>query len=535
MWLKARCAMSTSPLMVSACVSIVLSAAALPPAVLAMTPAQKSACTTILTLRGWHPPLTLAGTVPASQAISLLRQGLNWQQKFITTTQLDSKTNAIKNDLWDSVRNFNLAALYGKLPSQNGDWHSFSLRGHLTPTHYRVNQIAPGAFEQPLTSLGDTVSQLGMRPRPTPQNGPSGDRYELRARTRANIGPITWDNALNALWMTLHHLTTAVPIPTPNGGGLVEGTGSDAEILLQLQPAFPNAYRWYLGIADIPNLLAHGIGSSSARHLHLTLQFNDGLRKHYPQVAAYFEQLKGFISAKVAMQNKMGHWLNIDFDSKKERLTIDGWVLDGHLIPSRNGRPLTNAIDTHVALDSLSFQTVSDLTLKALGVTVKLGQWPADWHYRRSDHGADSTARITQQPTIQISGAALGFIPVGVVDAVIPSNIEGIVHDFMQVLTHSNGGNGVELRMDYADNPSSGGIMSASADGNTLDNFFVHFAVSLVNRRILPNDAQFQGLKRLANDGLTAVGEDMNGLVTAETAVHKVDLPTLVKQCRSTN
>lgn len=141
--------------------------------------------------------------------------------------------------------------------------------------------------------------------------------------------------------------------------------------------------------------------------------------------------------------------------------------------------------------------------------------------------------RITQEPAIDVSGAALGFIPTGVIDVAIPGNIEGIVHDFMQVLTRSNDGQGARLNVNFAEDPDRGSILSLGVDGDTLDNFFVHFAVSLVNKRIIPGSAQFEGLKRLASDGLTAIIKDTDGLVAAQNVVHSRDLADLVDQCRA--
>jgi len=152
--------------------SLILCAGAWSGAAPAMTAAQKSACTTVLTLRGWHPPLTLAGDVSDSQAVSLLRQHLRWQQTVVTATQLDSETARVKNALWDAVRDFNLSGLYQKLPSDSDDWRSLTLRGDLTAAQYRVRKIAPDAFDQSLTALGATTSQLAMRPRPTPARWP---------------------------------------------------------------------------------------------------------------------------------------------------------------------------------------------------------------------------------------------------------------------------------------------------------------------------------------------------------------------------
>lgn len=512
----------------------VLCALALPSATLAATSAQKTACSNILILRGWHPPLALAGDVPASQGVSLLRQELDWQQKVVTATQLDPQVDQIRVKLWSAVRSFNLKGLYNTLPDTQGDWRSLTLRGQLTPGHYRVSKTDPGGFNNPLTSLGALSTQLAMRPRPTPPNGPSGHHFEVRARLRSDVGPIAWADVLKTTWVSLKHLTTAAPIAPPTSGGLVGGTGGQSEILLQLQPAFPATYRWYLSIAAIPNLLAHQKTRSRARHMHITVQLDDGLSKHYPRVADYLEQLKGFISGDFHIQNESGRWLSMDFDSTHERVTLDGWVVDGHLVPSRNGVPQLNAIDTRTSLNSLSFQSVANIKLTAMGVTVKLNDWPFDWQYKRSSKGANYAGRITQKPSIDVSGAALGFIPSGLVDVAIPGNIEGIVNDFMRVLTHSNDGQGAKLSVNYADSAGDGSILSASVDGNTLDNFFVHFAVNLVNKRIIPNSAQFQGLKDLASDGLTAARKDTNVLVTAQNAMSDRTLAGLVKQCKGT-
>lgn len=472
--------------------------------------------------------------MPADQAVSLLRRELDWQNTVVTATHLDPGARRIKNRLWKAVRSFNLDGLYKTLPDQQADWRSLTLRGQLASSHYQVAEVGPDEFDKSLTSLGALASQLALRPRPTPADGPSGNHFELRARLRANVGPIAWDNVRKAAWGSLKHLTVAAPIAPPVSGGLVGGTGGQTEILLQLQPAFPKTYKWYLSIAAIPNLIIGRDGHASARHMHITVQLDDGLRRHYPQVADYLDQLKGFISGSFVIRNKAGRWLSVDFDSKRQRATIDGWVLDGHLVPSRNGAPRTRVVDTDASLDSLAFQSLVNLRLTTLGVTVKLGDWPVDWQYRRSARGANFVGRITQQPKVDVSGSALGLVPRGVVDAMIPNNIEGIVDDFMRVLAHSNDGKGARLQVTHADNPGSGSIVTASADGNTLDNFFVHFAVSLVNKRIIPDSAQFEGLKRLASDGLSAARSDTDVLVAAQNASRNKKIMDLYKQCKGT-
>lgn len=510
----------------------VLCALVPPAAALAATNAQKAACSNILTLRGWHPPLTLVGDVSASQAVSLLRRELDWQQKIVVATQLAPQVDQIRDQLWSAVRRFDLNALYDTLPEKQGDWRSLTVRGRLTSSHYRVSKADPEAFDNPLASLGAQYTQLAMRPRPTPPDGPSGDHFEVRARLRTDVGPIAWADVLDATWVSLKHLTKAAPVAPPTSGGLVGGTGGQSEILLQLQPAFPQTYKWYLGIAAIPNLLAHQDTRSRARHMHVTLQLDDGLRTHYPEVADYLDQLKGFISGDFHIQNKSGRWLSIDFDTTGQQITMDGWVVDGHLVPSRHGEPQVDAIDTDASLNSLSFRSVANLKLTALGVVVKLENWPFDWQYQRSARTAHYSGRITQKPSVDVSGSALGFIPTDMVNVVIPGNIEGVVDDFMRVLTRSNGGKGAQLDVSYADNTSDGSVLSASVDTNTLDNFFVHFAVSLVNKRIIPNSAQLHGLKQLASDGLTAAQEDTSVLVKAQDATRNRALMDVFKQCK---
>lgn len=46
---------------------------------------------------------------------------------------------------------------------------------------------------------------------------------------------------------------------------------------------------------------------------------------------------------------------------------------------------------------------------------------------------------------------------------------------------------------------------------------------------------QDQGLKRLADDGLTAVGKDLDHLVAAQTVAHDATLSTWVKEFRATH
>src|SRR5699024_6014662 len=148
-------------------------------------------------------------------------------------------------------------------------------------------------------------------------------------------------------------------------GGL---TSSEQRLLAQIRTAFPASLDWYAGFGTIGDVTAGDDSTARATHFKLVFQLQrDPLRAPYPGVASYLEDLGDFLSAKVTVEGDHGRWLTAMLDTASLRTSIEFWLADGELVPTRGGRPMLAQVAAGFPERS-DWRSVLSLQLRAFGV-----------------------------------------------------------------------------------------------------------------------------------------------------------------------
>lgn len=469
-----------------------------------------------LILRGWQPYLTLAHDAGPGQEVCLLRRGLLLPHNLLMNTKLDKATRQLSDTFWSSLKDFDLGQLYELLPNKEGSWRSLTLVGKLKPDEYLVRQPAGGAESLPLKMFG----QMRFRAKMRPKEDPRGDVYNIHQRFKIDFGPVQWPSVLKALRIGLRQVSRPAPLPVSNTiAGKADAMGPELsapekKVLAQLWTAFPTTFAWYASIGTVRDLQILDDAASGAHHLHVTLQLKqEAMETRYPKVFDYLQRLGDLLTAHLVIESTQGRWLSASLDSKAMRVTLDAWVKNGHLVPVRNGRPRVKTVEAGFA-DRMTWHSRLDLRVRALGVTVNLDDMSGVWKYRRETTGARFEGHIYDRPKVQVDGLALGFFPATWFDSLSPVNITGTINDFMDVLVNSNHGSGARFVITYGRSQGKDNVLSVLADLDALDNFFVHFAVSMVSGRVVPGGDQADGLRQFVNDAVMAADQDVGGLKT---------------------
>src|SRR5699024_6639040 len=177
-----------------------------------------------------------------------------------------------------------------------------------------------------------------------------------------------------------------------------------------------------------------------------------------PGVASYLEDLGDFLTAKIALEGDDGRWLTAALDTASLRATVDLWLADGELVPTRGGRPMLRALRPGLA-DSNRWRSVVSLDARAFGVQLHIADLATHWRYDRVPTGAHITGLTSRVPDVAVDGRLLGILPVGWVEGLSPVGIKGTVDDFMQVLVDSNEGDGARLIAHYDDSGNQGSTL----------------------------------------------------------------------------
>jgi|GEM_PF-2089321 len=483
-------------------------------ALLAAGPAVAATSDTNLMRRGWAPYLAPAGdNATDAEAVALVRNHLRWQHAILKNLELDEPTEKLSDEAWSSIKDFDLQKLFDMLPQSQPPWRLLTLTGRLNGSAYQVGQNDAATLDDGVPAFGQVRAQIAARQ----TDDDRGTVYSLRQKLHANVGSVRWPGVVTALQEGLRHTAYAAPAKASDTAmKFVEAAStrlsqSERQILTQLATAFPAGWQWFASYGEVLGLIIEPDSADGVRHIRVGLRMNeDRLERAYPEVADYMRTMGDLVEGETRLHNERGQWMIARVNSASRQVELELWIDEqGRLLPTRNGEVVGRALGSDNT-SSLSWTATTTATLRALGLAVELSDWTSEWQYSRTSEGATFQGRVNSTPGIDVLGRALGVMPANVVEFVLPVNIKETVQNFMDVLAESNDGRGAELKVQFAEDPANGSVVSSQASGDGLDNFFVRFGVGMVSNRILPDSAAADGLRRFLGDGQVAFEKDLD-------------------------
>ncbi|MBI5550966.1 MAG: hypothetical protein HY911_05605 [Desulfobacterales bacterium] len=220
--------------------------------------------------------------------------------------------------------------------------------------------------------------------------------------------------------------------------------------------------------------------------------------KDFKHLHAYFMKVKGVLGLSLRLKTLDG--LNITSCEVDTRTHSFFWRFNtrqGKLIPFNDaGEPVFSREFSLTEIDQYRMNAIASGRINLYGVRVNSGEAIARIDYRRRPDGAAFDLRVVEIPTPEIRGRALGVVPLFLVDAMIPSNIEDLAHEFVTVMANGNNGQGSGMKIDWDESRPMDAVMRLQAHTELLDNRFVNIALRLWGRRIHPDPATLEEIAR---------------------------------------
>jgi hypothetical protein len=158
--------------------------------------------------------------------------------------------------------------------------------------------------------------------------------------------------------------------------------------------------------------------------------------------------------------------------------------LNGRFLPLVGSQPPDNS--TGISLtDQASLQLYAefDIHLNIVGLHLDVASLEVPIAYSFSDRVVDLKACLLQPPdAVAAEGRAFGFLPLWLIDILIPSNVEKITSDFFQVLAMGNDGQGGRIEFMGLPQAPSRNSLVITADGETLANGTIKLGFNLQRR-----------------------------------------------------
>lgn len=477
----------------------------------------------------WKPIVIFAGNGQPRLAIDKLRGINELQSLMVDHSTFDPQSKRFIDELWGSIEDFNLTRFYSILPEQNGEWRELHVQGRRQGDEYcyvDVSRQNANAIER-INTLGDSSLLVRAKQIHAPDNR---THYLMGADWHIGWGSYSWQSFRS----TVNESVRILSLPEPAPGdvsvaererlrSIVRGMDSklgdeDIAIIAPLWAAFPHLWEHFSGMGRVENVLVeknaslYGLDPARDRIKDVDIIISldpEKIKRNYPAIASYLDRVDDLLTLTLKLSTPEGQLLKVSFDTTGLTLRISMLVDGDGLVPVDNDRPKPEKT-VHFGDTDLHMMAVVDATIDMLGVTTDVTNIRSTLAYHPFGDGVRIDLNLNTLPTVKVQGRALGLIPTGFIDALLPTNIDEIILEFMQVAVKGNDGKGIEASIALQNTPTWGVThMALNGHVEALDSLLARIGVAIVNQRLIPSEAQGNELITLARTSRKAFDQDL--------------------------
>lgn len=475
----------------------------------------------LVTERGWLPVIALAGARDSARAVSTLRELTHLWDIALHHTQLDAKTHEFLERATDSLSDFNLRRMHELLPEKDGRFRQLSVSAAFSGQQYLIGGRSSAQFEVGPRGTRQRIGDASLVLRTAPVTARDGDtNYLLQGRVGIVVGAIDWAMVIDAAQEALRLVGSAgeqpgaLPALAASQRVLAHNPAlglEDIEPVATLWEAFPRLGNLLSTLGGVDDLVTSELTATpDVKHVRVVLHLDPKrMKAHYGELAGYLSGLDKLFEADVRWldaQNRTIALLHLDSKHLSARLEL--FAKDGLLLPARGvtvvgDQPITAGVGV------FPYSVRASANFRVLGVGAQMRGARVDFEHERTERGMELRGSMKQAPAVSVSGAALGFVPTGLIDAFIPGDIQSLMEKSLATACQGNGGKGVELGVRFDRRPGGSATLDGGLVLEAIDNFLVKLGVDYFSDHMLPDDDVREDVARLMDDLQRAFSADL--------------------------
>jgi hypothetical protein len=438
--------------------------------------------------------------------------------------EVDPELESRIQDLHSRLTSLDAANLYDILPYSDSArlWRGVGIRGSSESPNYYLKMYDPEIndwltssggyifrFKPPNVHLGDIDLRTFIKP-------DQKNIYRLAAEAQMYLDDIpaqTVTHMLDGMLKTLWQHAGRDIKPPPGVERKTLPNRQSTNVLNGLTRDFPGLVRIILEYFTVDNIIsAKPDRGDDSVLLGLRAQFNlKAFVKKFPEIESLLMELKDSVFFRIRLHDEQGRLMGImELDSVDKEFTI--------LLRIRNGRllSLTGGIgDRNTNSFSLTapgyqrFYLAYDIHLNIVGLRLNIESLPIAVDYMNRDRELEITACLWQPPeVIKAGGWAFGFIPLWLVNALIPSNVEEITTNFFRALALGNDGEGSHIDLASHGVRERKNHIHLQAGTDVLSNGTIKLAFNMQRKMLARQEALLKEIQAFNKQFIAAFYQD---------------------------
>ena len=387
------------------------------------------------------------------------------------------------------VTTLDIGELYSRLPygPEGDEWRGVGLWGEFQAERYHVR------LADPALAAWCREGGLGLPgpPSPGPAFGRIGARFFVRpvdaSRHRLHAQSLMACGGMNpGRWPWMLHRMANVTEARVRQAVAAEGRGIEAvnaALVRGFVADFPHTSEFLGSFLEAEEVVTAVWPDQSIEcDVRLKLDFK-ALKKRYPRLARLLKRSTKTFGLTYRLEDQEGRVLATAERHGADRfLRLRFRIKGGCLVP-------LDATGEEGTFDLLQpgdqvFTLYTTIRMRLTGIRVGVVDWPVRCRYQMSEIGPELRFVLREMPgAIDASGRFLGFVPLWLVDLVIPSNLEAMTRGFVANLVNGRDGQGV---------CTSSGVLKSEAgysvwhqsDAEVRSNGMIQFSLDIANRMV---------------------------------------------------
>lgn len=462
---------------------------------------------------GWTPLVTWWGAGDPHRALTSLDRLTHAFSAVLHHSEADAPTRKFVDDALEQLGDFDLGDFHDLLPDTRAGYRELRVRGELRGDRYLLRR-AQGpddqvSFRGPRRGLADLSQELRAK-RIEPEDGKRS--YLLKVGFGLGVGEMSWDHTVDAIADFARIVADADP--HASAGERPHASQQALTLSKQLHPklgaediasvallfdAYPQVSRVFSQLAELEDVRASPAG---ADYQHVAVRMRalpSRLEKSHPAFARHLRKLGNVAHFDFRWVDDQGRTLmRWVVDSEKLLFSTECYVKQGKLLPITGAGKVVlsdQGIDPMSAALARS-RLFMHTRVSLFGISITLHNLRAQVRYTPGPTHAWLVGSVQAPPRVQVDGAAAGLI-----DALIPGNLQSLTHDFFAHAARGNDKKGVQIAIGAGSEArDQGGVIEWSMELEALDSKLVKLGVGMVNERLMPSDEVLSDAKSLLTE-----------------------------------